>query len=300
MKTSFYLLFTVVVLLVGGGAYALWQSQQTPPVLNQPAPPVPVVFDPLNATYRIDDVPVQLVNGKAEAGSGSAKVSTSIFGQPVVGDVSGDGVNDAVLFLTQNMGGSGVFYSVVAAIHTASGTQGTNSALLGDRIAPQNLQIQDGRVIANYADRKAGEPMTTAPSFAMSAYFIVEGMSLRKVATPVTKITYLSSTADSTTYCNGVQMDSAGYKKTITVGQTTSTLESNPTPIQLVKETIHAATAGMCRTVLDQLAITVENGVVTIPPIDGWAGSSITLCSCKPLVETNVLHIPGMTKVIWQ
>jgi len=264
MKTSSYLLFTVAVLLMGSGAYALWQNRQAPPVQNQPAPPVPVVFDPLNAMYRIDDVPVQLVNGKAEAGSGSAKISTAIFGQPTVGDVNGDGVNDAAFFLTQNMGGSGVFYSVVVAIHTASGTQGTNSSLLGDRIAPQNIQIKDGRVIANYADRKASEPMTTAPSVGVSAYFTVEGVSLRKVAAQVTKITYLSSAADSTKYCNGVQMDSAGYKKTITVEQTTSTLESSPTPVQLVKETVHAATAGMCRTVLDQLAITIENGGVKI------------------------------------
>ena len=95
-------------------------------------------------------------------------------------------------------------------------------------------------------------------------------------------------------------MDSAGYKKTITVEQTTSTLESSPTPIQLVKETIHAATAGTCRAVLDQLAITINNGVVTIPAIDGWAGSSIVMCSCKPLVETNVLRIPGISSIVWQ
>ncbi len=297
MKTSSYVVLIIVVLLMGGWGYALWQSQQAPPVQNQP---VPVVFDPLNASYRIDDVQVKLVNGKAESGSDSANVSTAVFGQPVTGDMNGDGVNDAALFLTQNMGGSGVFYSVVVALHTASGTQGTNSALLGDRIAPQNIQIQNGRVMVNYAVRNMGEPMTTPPSVGVSTAFIVEGTSLQKVMMPVTKISYLSSTVDSTKYCNGVQMDSAGYQKTITVEQSTSTLESNPTPIQLVKETIHVATAGMCRTVLDSLAISVENGVVTIPPIDGWAGSSITLCSCKPMVETNVLRIPGMTKVIWQ
>ncbi len=292
MKTSSYVLSAVAVLVIGIGIYTAWQSQ--------PAPQASVAFDPLNATYSIDDVPVRLVNGKAETGSGSARVSTAVFGQPVVGDINGDGVNDAALFLTQDMGGSGVFYSVVAAIHTVNGTQGTNSVLLGDRIAPQNIQIKDSRIIANYADRKAGEPMTTAPSVGVSASFVVEGMSLRKVAAPVTTLTYLSSTTDSTKYCNGVQMDSAGYKKTITVEHTTSTLENNPTPIQLVKETIHAATVGMCRTVLDQLAITVENGVVTIPPIDGWAGSSIVMCSCKPLVETNVLRIPGISSLVWQ
>lgn len=292
MKTSSYALFTVALLVIGIGAYAIWQSQS--------APQASAAFDPLNATYSIDNVAVRLVNGNAETGTGSAHVSTAIFGQPVMGDIDGDGTNDAAFFLTQNMGGSGVFYSVVAAMHTATGVQGTNSVLLGDRIAPQNIQIKDGRVIANYADRKGGEPMTTAPSIGVSASLMVEGMFLRRVETPVKTLTYLSSTTDSTKYCNGVQMDSAGYKKTVTVEHATSTLEDNPTPTQLVKETIHAATVGMCRTVLDQLAITVSDGVVTIPAIDGWAGSSIVMCSCKPLVETNVLRIPGISGLIWQ
>lgn len=120
------------------------------------------------------------------------------------------------------------------------------------------------------------------------------------VPVAVTTLTYVTSAEDSIRYCNGDQMDSEGYKKTLTVERTTSTLEQNPTIIQLVKETIHAATTGMCQTVLDQSEITVNNGVVSIPAIDGWAGVSITLCSCKPIVETNLLRIPGITGVIWQ
>lgn len=112
-------------------------------------------------------------------------------------------------------------------------------------------------------------------------------------------ISYLISKEDTTKYCNGVDMDSVGYQKTIIVKESTSTLEINPTKVQIIKAVINAATTGMCQSVLNQLDITENNGVVSIPPIDAWAGVSITMCSCKPQVETNLLQIPGITKVIW-
>ncbi len=115
-----------------------------------------------------------------------------------------------------------------------------------------------------------------------------------------TTISYLISSAEPTVYCNGADMDSVGYQKTITVEKSTTTAVTNPTKLQLIKATIHAATHGMCRTVLDQLDITESNGVVSIPPIDAWAGVSIVMCSCKPEVETNLLRIPGITRVVWQ
>jgi len=112
-------------------------------------------------------------------------------------------------------------------------------------------------------------------------------------------ISYLISPDETTKYCNGVDMNSAGYEKTITIEKSTSTPEINPTIEQKIKTVIDAATTGMCRSVLGQLNITENNGVVSIPPIEGWAGVSITMCSCKPQVEANLLRIPGVTKVVW-
>lgn len=115
-----------------------------------------------------------------------------------------------------------------------------------------------------------------------------------------TTITYLTSSANPATYCNGADMDSAGYQKTIMTEVSTSTNLIHPTNIQIIKETIHAATSGMCREAMDRLDITQRNGVVYIPPIDAWAGSSIVMCHCKPEVEVNVRRIPGVTNVVWQ
>lgn len=116
---------------------------------------------------------------------------------------------------------------------------------------------------------------------------------------PSSIITYLISKEDPIKYCNGADMDSAGYQKTITVKESTSTLEINPTRVQIIKAVINAATSGNCRSVLNQLEITENNGIVSIPPINAWAGVSITMCSCKPQVETNLLQIPGIKKIIW-
>ncbi len=116
---------------------------------------------------------------------------------------------------------------------------------------------------------------------------------------PAETITYLVSASDPAKYCNGSDMDSSGYQKTITIKKTARAKEANPTKIQIAKETIHLAATGMCRTVMDQLDMTEKDGVVSIPPFDGWAGVSIVMCSCKPLVETNLLQIPGIVKVEW-
>jgi hypothetical protein len=116
---------------------------------------------------------------------------------------------------------------------------------------------------------------------------------------PVQPITYLVSTADPNKYCNGDDMDSEGFRKTITEEKPLTISETNPTEIQKIKSIINAATTGMCNTALSQLDITVSNGTVSIPPMDGWAGISIAMCSCQPEVEVNLLRIPGITNVVW-
>ena len=139
--------------------------------------------------------------------------------------------------------------------------------------------------------------MTTAPSIGSSMYLKLSGLALTKITS--TTIPYVVSSGDALKYCNGADMDSVGYKKTLTVEMTTSTALVNPTLAQLANATIAAATTGMCHTALTALPVTVSKGVVYIPPVDAWAGVSITMCSCQPLVETNLLRIPGITRVEW-
>lgn len=145
-----------------------------------------------NGTYLVDGQPITLVDGIAETelapGSASKQV-TRYFGNGVNIDLNSDGWLDAAFLLQQDSGGSGTFYYVAAALHTADGCQGTNALFLGDRIAPQSTTLDPGnasQVVVSYADRKAGEPMSSAPTLAVSRAFKLDNGSLVEVARPST------------------------------------------------------------------------------------------------------------------
>lgn len=136
------------------------------------APTTALAKDFKNATYIIDGKSITLSNGTAVAGG----VTTKIFGNEAVGDLNKDGIPDVAFLVTQSGSGSGTFYYVVAALKSNNGYRGTNGILIGDRIAPQQTDIDKSEVIVNFADRLPNEPMTATPSQGKSRYFhIVSG-----------------------------------------------------------------------------------------------------------------------------
>jgi len=129
-----------------------------------------------NISYEVEGRTITLINGSAEseAAPGSAsKLTTHYFGNEVMADLNGDGLQDVAFLLTQSGGGSGIFYYVVAALKTNDGYAGTNAILLGDRIAPQTTEFREGELIVNYAERRPNEPMTAQPSVGVSKYLKV-------------------------------------------------------------------------------------------------------------------------------
>lgn len=126
-------------------------------------------FDPKNATYDIDGQSVTLVGGISEVLSapGSAtKITTSYFGNEAYGDIDGDDDNDAAFLITQDTGGTGIFYYVVVALRTPTGYKLTNTFFVGDRITPQSTEIKEDskELHVNFAERKKGEPMSAESS----------------------------------------------------------------------------------------------------------------------------------------
>ena len=120
-----------------------------------------------NATYVVDGRQSTLVNGVEEvptAPGSSEKIRTRYFGNEATGDLNGDTVPDTVFLITQETGGTGVFYYAVAALKEVRGYKMTNAFFIGDRIAPQSTEIHSGEIYINYAERKDGEPMTAQPS----------------------------------------------------------------------------------------------------------------------------------------
>ncbi len=145
--------------------------------------------DPLNATYIVEGQKIRLIDGRSETESapGSAiKVITSVFGKPVYGNIDGESDADAALILTYNPGGSGTFYYVAAALNVNGFYLGTRAILLGDRVAPQNVIVSNGVIVANYADRRRDEPMAASPSVGKSKYLVLERNVLKNKA-PLTE-----------------------------------------------------------------------------------------------------------------
>lgn len=128
-----------------------------------------------NITYLIDDQPVTLVDGLSEIdiADSSSKQVTRYFGNEATGDLNGDGKNDVAFILTQDSGGSGIFYYIAVALANDNGYEGINAILLGDRIAPQTTNISEGKINVNYADRKIGESFSVQPTVGVSKYFQV-------------------------------------------------------------------------------------------------------------------------------
>lgn len=140
-----------------------------------------------NISYEINGERVTLVDGLAEteqAPDSNSKVITRYFGNELVADLNSDGRDDVAFILSQETGGSGIFYYAVAAIKTDDGYVGTDGYLLGDRIAPQSTDISSNPrqvdvVVFNYLERASGEPMTTQPSVGRSVYLKLVPESMR-------------------------------------------------------------------------------------------------------------------------
>jgi hypothetical protein len=157
-------------------------------VLPAQAGPSDSSFDGvLNATYTIEKQEVRLIGGRSEvqaAPGSAAKITTVVFGEPVCGDLDGDGREDATLFLMNDPGASGSFYYVAAAIAKNGIYQGTNGVFLGDRIAPRTIQIRNNIIVADYADRRPDEPMASPPSIAKTMYLKLKAGHLEAIEAP--------------------------------------------------------------------------------------------------------------------
>ncbi len=120
-----------------------------------------------NLTVTIDEQTFDLRDGVAQVdpAPGSATKNTlRIVGEPVAGDVNGDGRPDSALLLSNDPGGSGTFYYAVVAINDGGGYHATNALLLGDRIAPKSLDVSDGRFVYRFLDRDPGQAMSAEPT----------------------------------------------------------------------------------------------------------------------------------------
>lgn len=175
-------IFLTIIILIIIGAAGYWVYQSKTPAGNGG---IESVFDPKNATYAIEGDSITLINGKAEkeiAPGSASKIEVMVWGEPTT-DLKADEANDAALILTYSAGGSGTFYYIAAALQDPQSGEaiGTNAILLGDRIAPENISIDNRTIVVNYADRKSNEPMSSSPSVGITRTFEIQGTDLVEV-----------------------------------------------------------------------------------------------------------------------
>ena len=119
-----------------------------------------------------------------------------------------------------------------------------------------------------------------------------------------TSVSFLIPTADPLKYCNGADMDSEGFRKTITKEVTQTIPETNLTQDQLVNKTLELASQEAKMNFPQNIEqtenyIKVIGDTAYIQPTEGWAGVSIFLCAWKPFVEVNLLYLTNIKNVVW-
>jgi len=139
-----FLIFTFVfctAVLVG------FLFRNKPPTPGSVDPPLAIEAPPLgiealkNATYRVEGDDVTLKDGSGQDVSGSN--NAELENEWAVGDLDGNGSQDAAVVLAENGGGTGIFKYLIPVINNAGIPKPLQGILLGDRCVIKSVKILD-------------------------------------------------------------------------------------------------------------------------------------------------------------
>jgi len=142
--------------------------------------PPPLTEDALkNAEYGgIYEEPVQLTNGKYEGEpfvEGGASRPTVLFIEPyALGDLNGDGAEDAAVLLVENSGGSGSFVYLAAVVNKDGKPENAATTLLEDRAQVKSLTIANGKITVEMVTHGPEDPRC-CPSQEETRVYKLEG-----------------------------------------------------------------------------------------------------------------------------
>ena len=104
---------------------------------------------------------VQLSDGKYQGGSGADYLMVTMLPQIAFGDLNGDGLEDAVILLGENGGGSGVFVSLIVVYNQSGKPVQGPSVLIDDRPKIDALTIQNGQIKLQATIHGLNDPMVS-------------------------------------------------------------------------------------------------------------------------------------------
>jgi heat shock protein HslJ len=158
------------------------EATTTPAVEAAPAEAGAIPVKALrNATYSgIYEEPITLTDGLYEGkpfveGDASRPTVEYIDGSELFGDLDGDGVSDAVVFLVERGGGSGAFTYVAAQLNRAGQPLDAGTVWIEDRIQVKSAAIEDGQVTLNIIIQGPGDPACCGTHQTRKTYALQEG-----------------------------------------------------------------------------------------------------------------------------
>ncbi len=163
-----------------------------PQVITQAPPDIPMLTEPAVTSPSAEELTladfsngeiycpesqrtVQLADGKYEGGSGADYLYAQLLPQAAFGDINGDGKEDAVLLLAENMGGSGTFVSLIAMVASDDGFTQAPALPVDDRPLINTLTL-DGNTIILDASIHGVNDLAASPSMkVVEQYRLLQG-----------------------------------------------------------------------------------------------------------------------------
>ena len=137
-----------------------------------------------NVEYTVEGTSTgkaQLKDGVFEepaAPGSAAKFRVQLGKEQTLGDVNGDGLEDAAVTLLVTPGGSGSFTYLAVVVNDKGAASPSPAVLLGDRIIVKSVAIKPGTVTVILLTRKPEEPMIAAPTVEVTRVFTWQGGAL--------------------------------------------------------------------------------------------------------------------------
>lgn len=160
-----------------------------------------------NFTYALDSshpLPVTLVDGSFQTnGTGTAGVMSGQIVHAALGDLNGDGIQDAAVTLAVNLGGSGTFHELIVVLAQNGNALQAAHLFLEDRLAENKLSIEKGLITLDAVRHAPSDPLCCPTVHAVTVYRYQDGQLV-----VVSDQVQASQTAPGAPYPNRIALDS--------------------------------------------------------------------------------------------
>ncbi len=121
---------------------------------------------------------VQLVDGmyrEPVAEDSATELVVMLTNHAVFGDVTGDDIEDAVVVLVSQPGGSGSFYDLAVVRKQGEALTHMARILLGDRVQIKSMHIENGEIIVDMLTQGPDDPMCCPTQYVSNRYALESG-----------------------------------------------------------------------------------------------------------------------------